>query len=772
MKRSAGKKSPSRNSSPPPNLKASVARKSPLNGVTERLVRSIVQEQQPGLHAYEQLYETAPVGFITLSETGSIRFANAIARTFLTNSSETINGKPFVIFVAYPDIRKFLQHLGYCRLKRARVASEFRLRRRQDDRDVWVEMSSIPAVQKNGEPVIQCVLIDITARKRAETTVQENERRFRALIEYLTEGIVLLTGRGRVFYFSPNVTKLLGYSGVELSAHPPPQIIHPQDFDRARRTFIDLIKRPEAIQELQIRIRHKNGQWRWFNIVVQNLLHEPAVAGIVVNGRDITAQREADLALRRNEEHFRLAQKAGGVGSFDWDIPAATCNISETCAAVLGLDPRRRKISLKQWEARVHSQDRPQMRRHWVRVVAGEEGAAAEYRIVRGRDRAVRWVSSMGRMYRDETGRPYRMVGTLQDITELVEARRVLQRSKEQLEEVVARRTEALRTSEQELTDFFDHSPLGLLWVSKNGRVLRVNRSQEELIGFTSEEILGREISTFLPDPEAAKKILDALNRNETIKNFRVRIKHRKGTVRHVLIDANGFWAKEKFEYSRWFIRDVTDRVSLEKEILLVAERERQRIGRDLHDDLCQQLTGVEFLSQALAGQLNQASGAHAERAREIAKMVRAAITHTRELAHGLSPMRLESLGLRGMLHELCERTKKLFGVRCHFLCKKPLMSEDDAVNIHLYRIAQEAIGNAIKHGKTKRIDIELSRNEKKMVLAVRDYGVGMPRKVRSKGMGLRVMQYRAGVVGGTLQVQSNPGPGTTVSCIVPTKDT
>lgn len=723
------------------------------------------------LERYSQLYDAAPVGMISFNESGCIHAINDIASQLLGLAREDLIGQPFVVHLAREDIRKFLHHLALCRERRCQAATQLRLRSTDRYQEIFIELSTVPVFGNNGALAFKSVLIDVTARKRAETAIQENEQRFRSLIENLAEGIVLLTSKGRVFFYSASVQRLLGYTGVELSAQPAPRILHGDDYPKVRKVFERILKKRGAQRQIELRLQHKNGSWRWFSIVAKNLLHEPAVAGIVLNGRDITEQRAADLALRHNEEHFRLAQQAGRVGSFDWDIPGATCNISEICAAILGLGARRKKITLKEWEQRIHPQDRAQMRRHWMRVIAGHEGADAEYRIIRGRDHKVRWVSSSGRMYRDDSGRPGRMVGTLQDMTEIVEARRVLQQSKEQLEEVVARRTAALRRNEQELTDFFDQSPLGLLWVAGTGRVLRVNRAQEELVGYKSDEMLGREISSFMPDAESLAHILKALNAGETVKNYRTRFRRQDGRIQHVLIDANGLWMRKKLVYSRWFVRDVTDRVNLEKEILLVAERERQRIGRDLHDDLCQQLTGVEFLSQALAGQLRQASGAQAERAREIAQMVRTAITHTRELAHGLSPMRLESLGLRGAMHELSERTKKLFGIHCRFICKKPVMSDDDAVNIHLYRIAQEAVGNAIKHGKSKRIDIELSRNENKMVLTVKDFGTGMPRKIRSKGMGLRVMQYRAGVIGGTLQVEPNPEGGTIIICIAPAKD-
>ena len=235
-----------------------------------------------------------------------------------------------------------------------------------------------------------------------------------------------------------------------------------------------------------------------------------------------------------------------------------------------------------------------------------------------------------------------------------------------------------------------------------------------------------------------------------------------------MLIDANGWWEHGRMVCSRWFVRDITRQVELEREILSVAEQERQRLGQDLHDDLCQQLTGIEFLSQTLAGQLASNSVRNVNRAREIARMIRQAITHTRDLAHGLSPTELEADGLTGALEQLADRTGAMFKVACRFRCKSPVEFEDSELGIHLYRIAQEAVTNAVKHGKASRVAITLALSKKELVLSVTDNGSGLPNSLhKSRGMGLRVMQYRAGVIGGSLEISRNAMGGTTVTCSV-----
>ena len=207
----------------------------------------------------------------------------------------------------------------------------------------------------------------------------------------------------------------------------------------------------------------------------------------------------------------------------------------------------------------------------------------------------------------------------------------------------------------------------------------------------------------------------------------------------------------------------------MEKEILAIGERMQQRIGQDLHDDLCQQLTSIEFLARSLERQLSDQAPAGAARAREVTQLTRQAIAHTRELAHGMYPVDLRTEGPAGALEELAARTKKLFHVDCRFRCDSPVRLQDEASQTHLYRIAQEAVGNAIKRGKATRIDLRLRETGDQIILSVRDNGVGFPNSMDGrKGLGLRIMQYRAGVIRGALSLRKNLKGGAAVICSIP----
>ena len=327
----------------------------------------------------------------------------------------------------------------------------------------------------------------------------------------------------------------------------------------------------------------------------------------------------------------------------------------------------------------------------------------------------------------------------------------------------------ALRQSEAALADFFEQAPLGLLWVSPAGRILRVNQAQLVMLGQTHKHLFGRRLAEFSATPELVPLLLERLARREALQEHLAQLRYRDGSLRHVLIHANGFWDKGKMLHSRWFVRDVTRQVELEKEILAIGERMQQRIGQDLHDDLCQQLTSIEFLARSLERQLFNHAPAGAARAREVTQLTRQAITHTRELAHGMYPVDLGTEGPAGALEELAARTKKLFHVDCRFRCDSPVRFQDEASQTHLYRIAQEAVGNAIKRGKATRIDLRLRETGDQIILSVRDNGVGFPNSMDGrKGLGLRIMQYRAGVIRGALSLRKNLKGGAAVICSIP----
>jgi PAS domain S-box-containing protein len=222
-----------------------------------------------------------------------------------------------------------------------------------------------------------------------------------------------------------------------------------------------------------------------------------------------------------------------------------------------------------------------------------------------------------------------------------------------------------------------------------------------------------------------------------------------------------------------WFIHgvgfDITERKGLEEAILEISAREQRRIAQDLHDGLGQHLTGIAFMSKVLERKLSEKALPEAVEAAQIVKMVNQAIDNTRQLARGLHPVAAEPLGLMSALKKWASEVEVLFQIGCSFRCEKQIAIHDANMATHLYRIAQEAVNNAIRHGKAKNIVIRLSGKSGTGTLSIQDDGEGFPQQPASPpGVGLNIMDYRADMVGGSLKVQPNQDRGITVTCTFP----
>jgi PAS domain S-box-containing protein len=328
---------------------------------------------------------------------------------------------------------------------------------------------------------------------------------------------------------------------------------------------------------------------------------------------------------------------------------------------------------------------------------------------------------------------------------------------------------ESLRRSESSLATFFNQAPIGLAWLSPEGTILRANQAQLDLLGRPARDYIGHRFTEFCEQPSDGLELLERLAAKQTVQNLRLALRCQAGKSRHVLVDGNPFWNDARFQYSSIFLRDITDRVALENEVLQISEREDQRIAHDIHDGLGQLLAGTAYLTSTLGKRLAAKSLPEARQMRRILKLMYEAVAQTRSLARGLHPVEPESNGLMVALESLARRTKSLFRIGCRFNCRPPVLIADNVTATHLYRIAQEATTNAIKHSKAGRIEISLSKTPERIHLEVTDNGAGMPAPPReNSGMGLRIMRYRAGMIGGSLAVHNESGGGTAIICTVP----
>lgn len=324
---------------------------------------------------------------------------------------------------------------------------------------------------------------------------------------------------------------------------------------------------------------------------------------------------------------------------------------------------------------------------------------------------------------------------------------------------------EALRLSEEMFSKAFRSSPNGIsIATLKDGRFINVNNSFLSSTGYSREEIIGKTHTELkiIPSQEERFRLMDMLEKQGRFRKQEIIYCTKSGNIRMGVMSAEiiELWDEPCMLST---IEDVTEAKRLEREILDISERERQKIGQDLHDDLCPHLIGIEVLSKVLNEKLEEKSLKEALYANKIRSLIKEGINKTRTLARGLCPVHLVAHGLESSLEELARNVEEIFGISCIFKCSSSVLIHDNTVATHLFYIVQEAVHNAIKHGKAEKILIDLSLKGSKITLKITDNGQGMPKTSDTKGMGLRIMSYRAKMIGALLDVRRDVDGGTIV---------
>ncbi len=300
------------------------------------------------------------------------------------------------------------------------------------------------------------------------------------------------------------------------------------------------------------------------------------------------------------------------------------------------------------------------------------------------------------------------------------------------------------------------------------------NKAAERIFGYTVEELVGEPLSVLFPAgrPDEFAEMLPDLLQGKRIEGFETLRRRKDGSLVELLLtisptrDAAG-----KVSGASAIAQDITERKRLEKELLEMSSKERRSLGHELHDGLGQYLAGVALKTKALEEDLAAEGSVHDNKAKALVKLMNDAIRQTRRLAQGLDPVHVEADGLVAALANLAVQTEDLFHVECAFACKHERLDVNAQTSLALYRITQEALHNAVKHGKARRLQVELALDESHLSVRIQDNGKGIkPKSKPTAGLGLRTMRYRANSIGATLLTHSDPKTGTKIECLVPKK--
>jgi PAS domain S-box-containing protein len=594
-------------------------------------------------------------------------------------------------------------------------------------------------VQRNaaGDPVriIGCC-VDVSEIKRLTDILEETQRIAKIggwEYSYATQELTWTEEMYRIFGAKRGQFELTWESMLE------------QCVPESKEQFRESCRKAEAGAghiDLELEINTLKNQRIWVRVIghLEMLGGHPFRAyGSVQN---IQAKKLAEIALENITGWLKLSMTMANMHAWRWDRAQNSfefANLENPQIHLPSVFP-----DMQTMLARVHPKDQSAVKRAIDSAFAGQVEVRQEFELL-GNDGRYRSYATTARPLFDGAA-PRGLVGVIQDVTARRDSERRLRRS-----EALLRAT----TSNTADTLFLLDTAM---------RVRFVNNSVN---GLTPEQIIGREINTLLPEAACARvlqKLGHILESGETttfeFESFEGgRAQYFEN--RAVLVRDDGIASGISIS-----MRDITERKRLEQEILDVSGRERQSIGRDLHDGLGQELTGVALMLRGLSSRIQQRCPDVVENVNEIIGHLNQSIETARSLARGLLPVRTETGGLSAALRALAARSRDLYGLEVTFrseLCPEFVLTETDAS--HLYRIAQEALTNASRHGHASLVDISLIAKEDGFTLCITDNGVGFARTAPSgSGMGLKIMKYRADMIGAKFEITANQPRGTVIT--------
>jgi PAS domain S-box-containing protein len=736
---------------------------------------------------YRTLAETSPDAIFILCRENKVQYVNSAAASFWGRKPEQVVGLPQTDLFP-PEIAR----------RQSQVVAGIFASGESVRRDVlvpfpggerWLETRLAPMLNEQGAVAsVMGVSRDITERKRAERQLVEALDLNQKMLAAATTGIAGYKASGECFFANEALARAVGGS---LSA------VLQGDFRQAKawresgllRMADEALSQGEA-RSNEVFCKTRFGKEVWLDCHMATFVSngEPH---LLLMALDISERKRAEQALR-NEERLRKAILEN-IPDPVWlkDVKGRFLAVNEAFTQFYGLPTDailgRTVFDICRAQAdRMVREDREAIKR---RCSIRAEGPHTSSRGEAG------WFESVKSPLFNERGEVSGTVGIARDITERRQAQLLLQAQRDL--GVSLSTTSEMNAALKRLLEFAMHTGAvdggGVYLLNPATQALDLAEHRGASTAFVEE------VKQFAPGSVQMKLVRqgrpiftsydklrmppDAPGRREGFQAIAlVPLTHERKLIGALALGARSvseipartqvvieaLAAQAAGAIAR--IHAEAERHRLERQLLEISDREQARIGQDIHDGLCQQLVSLAFDANSLHGQLAAGRRAEARTAARIAACLDEAITDARQLSRGLFPVRLEKEGLPPALEELARTTRGRFKIRCRFKSHDGIALQDSTVATHLYRIAQEAVTNAVKHSQARTVAITLSAQANQLELKVEDNGRGLGRH-RPKGaggMGLHIMDYRARSIGGTLRLERRPRGGTTVRCCVP----
>jgi PAS domain S-box-containing protein len=607
--------------------------------------------------------------------------------------------------------------------------------------------------------------IDISERREAEKSLAETYRHLRLAMSAGRMAAWTWDPCKNVVSTSENLRELCGVSSIE-SREQGASLVHPDDRNRHSEIIDHAVKHGAPYQSVFRMIRPDNGHIIWLDVravpVADSDGHVTTLSGVAI---DVTERKRAEEALRQSEaESRRLLDYHQGVmanlgeGLYTTDTqglvtymnPAAEGLFGWKCAELLG----RRMHDVTHYQ---HPDGTP----FPIEECAGFR-ILHEGKVLKDRDDVFirRDGSFFPVVYSSSPlvsgGKVVGMVVVFRDVIDRKEAE--------------AR----LRESEARMQALLDTAADAIITMDIHGMIRSVNPASERMFGYAGAEMVGRNVGLLMPSPYREEhdryltRYLQTGQKHIIGTGRELEARRKDGSMFPIHLVVSEIEDRKLFT---GILRDMTDFKRLEREVVEVASQQQQRIGQDLHDSVAQEMTALNLLARDLAETLQSDPAKTAPVVQRIAQGLQRCQQELRAVLRGLLPVAVDSAGLMAALSDLAERTRREANVPCTLDCPEPVAVDDHLTATHLFLIAQEAVHNAVKHGRPRKIHLSLRSNHL-LVLRVQDDGTGMPSgSAANQGMGLRIMGNRAAVIGAKLSIEPAEPTGTLVTCTLPRRD-
>jgi PAS domain S-box-containing protein len=612
---------------------------------------------------------------------------------------------------------------------------------------------------------------DITERKKAEESQQESESRYKAVVDNAAEGIAVGQD-GMVKFANPHLIAIMGFSEKELMSQPFIEFIHPDHREQVMDIHLRRFKGKQVPETYEFKFIDKGGNTKWAenNGVLIEWDGRPATLNFL---RDITERKRAEELLRQSTNLLRESQEVARLGHYVFDALTGSWESSDILDSIFGIGgdyPR----SIDSWLQIVHREQRDEMSAYFSEVVLGQgQPFDREYRIKHVSDQQVKWVHGLGRLEFDKEGKPIRMIGTIQDITDRKKAE------------------EALRLSEDKFSKAFHSSPDSIAITSfDNGRLLEINEGFQEMFGYSRNETLGKTTVdlNLWQSSEERNAMLKEFEDKGRVRDLEIHVRDKAGDIHDCLfscelinIDAEPCLVS--------ISRDITERKkteqklfdyqaklkSLASQLSLVEERERRRIATELHDQIGQSLVFSKIKLDEL--QQSTTSSELTEALNEICNHIGQVIQDTRTLTFDLSYPILYELGFEAAVNEwLDEQIGRNHGIKTEFKDDGQSKPLEDDIRALLFRNVRELLINVVKHAKAHNVKVSISKVDSQICVSVEDDGVGIePAEVTSlagenTGFGIFSIRERLEQLGGRIDIESGDRGGSKITMTAPLK--